>query len=133
MRLIVAAATVLAAVVVASAGASSASAQQDRPLDPKVIAWDKGPDQIDVRKYPEAMKKKYKVFADLCGRCHPLARAVNCDFALEEDWERYIKRMMRRGGRLISADDAQEIFDFVVYDSKTRKKTLYETKLAQRQ
>ncbi len=131
MRHILAAATMLAAAVVVSARAPHAEAPQDRQLDPKVVAWDKGPDKIEVGKYPEAMKQKYKVFADLCSRCHPLARAVNCDFALEDDWERYIKRMMRRGGRLISPDDAQEIFDFVVYDSKIRKKTLYEFKLAQ--
>jgi hypothetical protein len=107
-----------------------AVAQDDRPLDPKVIRWDKGVDKIDVSKYPPDMKDKYRVFSDLCARCHPLARAINCDFALEEDWERYIKKMMRRGGRLIRPDDAEQIFEFLVYDSKTRKKALYETKLA---
>ncbi len=130
MRYPLAAAIALAATVVVSERVPQADVPQERPLDAQVVAWDKGPDTIDVAKYPEAMKKKYKVFADLCARCHPLARAINCDFALEDDWERYIKRMMRRGGRLISPDDAQEIFDFVVYDSKMRKKALYEMKLA---
>jgi cytochrome c5 len=112
-------------------GRTAARAQDNRPLDPKVIAWDKGPDKIDVSKYPAEMKQRYKVFSDLCSRCHTLARAVNCDFALEDEWERYIKKMMRRGGHMISPGEAEQIFDFVVYDSKVRKKTLYETKLAQ--
>lgn len=106
-----------------------ASAQQDRPLDPIVIQWDRGPDAIDVSRYPAEMKRKYKVFEELCARCHTLARAVNCNFVLEDDWERYIKRMMRRGRGLITAEVAQEAFDFAVYDSKVRKKALYERRL----
>ncbi len=108
-------------------------AQQNaqRPLDPVVLTWDNGPNTIDVSKYPAEMKKRYKTFTDLCSRCHPLARAINCDFALESDWERYIKKMMRRAGtRIISPDDALVIFEFAVFDSKVRKKELYDRKLA---
>jgi hypothetical protein len=105
--------------------------KQDRPLDPIVLTWDAGPDKIDVAKYPAEMKKRYKIFSDICSRCHPLARAINCDFVLEDDWERYIKRMMRRAGtKLISPDDAEAIFEFVTFDSKLRKKELYDRKLA---
>ena len=104
----------------------------DRPLDKKVVSWDAGPDKIDVSKYTPEMKRKYKVFADRCGtKCHTLARAINCDFVLEDDWERYIKRMMRRAGRAnITPADAMEIFEFVMYDSKIRKRELYDYKLA---
>ena len=116
--------------VIAFAGALAhrVSAQGDQPLDPKVIRWDKGPDKIDVSKYPADIKRKYKVFTDICGKCHTLARAVNCDFAIEDDWERYIKRMMRRGRGLITSDVAQEAFEFAVFDSKIRKKDLYDQK-----
>ena len=107
-----------------------AQQKQDRPLDPIVLTWDAGADKIDVSKYPSEMKKDYKVFYELCSRCHPLARAINCDFATEVDWERYIKRMMRRAGKMISPDDAQAIFEFAVYDSKVRKKELYDRKMA---
>jgi hypothetical protein len=119
-----------AAALVFAGGRAMVRAQDDRPLDPKVIAWDKGPDKIDVSKYPAEMKQRYKIYADLCSRCHPLARAVNCDFVLEDEWERYIKRMMRRGGRMISPDDAEAIFTFATYDAKMRKRSLYETKMA---
>lgn len=118
----------LAATVIVPAWLIRASAQ-DRPLDPIVIQWDRGPEQIDVSKYPADIKRKYKVFEELCGKCHTLARAVNCNFVLEDDWERYIKRMMRRGRGLITADVAQQAFDFAVYDSKVRKKELYERRL----
>ncbi len=106
---------------------------QDMPLDPKVIKWDKGPDHIDVSRYPADMKEKYKIFENLCSKCHTLARPINCDFALEDDWERYIKKMMRRGKGVISPADAAQIYDFLVYDSKTRKKALYDQKMAARQ
>lgn len=130
-RLMIAAAAVhfgvLAAVLAWPASA------QERPLDPVVIAWDKGPDTIDVAKYPAEMKKKFKSFEALCGRCHTLARAINCDFVLEDEWERYIKRMMRRGRGLITPEQGLEVFEFAVYDSKLRKRDLYEKKLAANQ
>ena len=107
------------------------TAQEDRPLDPQVIAWDKGVDKIDVSAYPADVKKNYKVFSDLCARCHTLARAVNCDFVLEDDWERYIKKMMRRGRSLIKPEDAEKAFEFAIFDSKIRKKDLYDRKLKQ--
>src|SRR5512142_937871 len=129
MKQAILAAAVIALVMV-PAGLLLEAQRQDRPLDPLVLAWDSGPDKIDVSKYPSDMKKRYKTFQDLCSRCHPLARAVNCDFVLEDDWERYIKRMMRRGGKLISPEEAQDIFDFALYDSKTRKRDLYDRKLA---
>lgn len=126
------AATILLAAVLTPAGLlMHAQQQQQRPLDPIVLTWDKGPDTIDVAKYPADMKKKYGVFSDLCSRCHTLARPINSDFALESDWERYIKKMMRRAGtRIISPDDALVIYEFLVYDSKIRKKELYDRKLA---
>jgi hypothetical protein len=115
--------------VVVGARQLAAEPQDPPALDPLIVAWDKGPDKIDVSKYPSDIKQKYKVFSDLCARCHTLARAINCDFAVEDDWERYIKRMMRRGKGLIQPAQAQETFDFAVYDSKIRKKELYERKL----
>jgi hypothetical protein len=124
-------AALTAAVGLTTAAIGTALAQDNaRPLDPIVVSWDKGPDTIDVSKYPPEMKKRYKTFADLCARCHTLARAVNCDFALEDDWERYIKKMMRRGRGLITPQQGLEIFEFAVYDAKVRKKDLYERKLA---
>ena len=122
-------AIVLFASVLMSATLLRAGAQSDRPLEPLVVAWDRGPDQIDVSKYPADVKRKYKVFEEVCGRCHTLARAINCNFVLEDDWERYIKRMMRRGRGLVTPELAQQAFDFAVYDSKVRKKELYERRL----
>ena len=103
--------------------------QKDEPVDPRILAYDKGPAKIDVSKYPPEMKAKYKIFADKCSKCHTIARPINCEFVLEDEWERYIKRMMNKAGTLISADDGKQIYEFLVYDSKTRKKALYEKKL----
>lgn len=102
---------------------------QEEPVDPRILKYDKGPAKIDVSKYPAAMQEKYKVFTKKCSSCHTIARPINCDFALDDEWERYIKRMMRKAGpSLISADDGKQIFEFLSYDSKIRKKALFDKK-----
>lgn len=92
--------------------------------DPRILAYDRGPEKINVSKYPAEMKDAYKVFEKRCGACHTVARAINCEFALDEEWQHYIRQMMDRGGSLISADDAKSIYAFVTYDSRARKKDL---------
>lgn len=104
-------------------------ARAQEPVDARIAAYDKGPATIDVSKYPPEMRARYKPFAAKCSKCHTLARAINCDFALDEEWERYVRRMMRKPGSDISSAQGKEIFEFVAYDSKTRKKALYERKL----
>jgi hypothetical protein len=103
--------------------------QKDEPVDPRILAYDKGPAKIDVSKYPADMKADYKVFAEKCSKCHTIARAINCEFATEDEWERYVKRMMNKGGTMFTAKDGKQIFEFLVYDSKTRKKALYDKKM----
>lgn len=112
---------------VAALGTLAARAQEQ--LDPRIAAYDKGPATIDVSKYPPEIQAGYKVFANKCVKCHTIARAINCDFALDEEWERYVKRMMRKPGSEIGSAEGKQIFEFLAYDSKTRKKTLYEKKL----
>jgi hypothetical protein len=101
----------------------------DEPLDPRIAAYDKGPATIDVSKYPAEIQEDYKLFAKKCTHCHTLARPINCDFALPDEWSRYVKRMMRKPDSQITPEEAKKIYDFLVYDSKTRKKDLYEKKL----
>ena len=124
------AATLLAAMAIAGMVRAVVAQQKDEPVDPRILAYDKGPAKIDVSKYPADMKTKYKVFADKCAKCHSIARPINCEFALEDEWERYIKRMMNKAGpSVISAADGKAIYEFLVYDSKTRKKDLYDKKM----
>ena len=103
--------------------------QKEEPLEPRILAYDKGPAKIDVSKYPADMKANYKVFAEKCSKCHTIARAINCEFATEDEWERYVKRMMNKGGSMFTAKDGKQIFEFLVYDSKIRKKALYDKKM----
>jgi hypothetical protein len=102
--------------------------QKDEPVEPRILAYDKGPAKIDVSKYTPEMKANYKVFAEKCSKCHTIARAINCEFALDDEWERYVKRMMNKGGSMFTAKDGKQIFDFLTYDSKIRKKALYDKK-----
>ncbi len=68
-------------------GRAVAAQQKEEPIDPRILAYDKGPDRINVSKYPADMQAKYKVFAKKCSNCHTLARAINCEFALDDEWE----------------------------------------------
>ena len=104
-------------------------AQDDAPVDPRILAYDKGPATIDVSKYPPNIQAEYKLFAKKCVKCHTLARPINCELALDSEWEAYLKRMMRKAGTFISADEGKQIYEFLSYDTKIRKKALYEKKL----
>ena len=123
------AATLLASLAFAGFIRGVRAQGKDEPVDPRILAYDKGPAKIDVSKYPPDMKANYKVFADKCAKCHTIARPINCEFALEDEWERYIKRMMNKAGSIISPADGKQIFEFLVYDSKIRKKALYDKKM----
>lgn len=122
---------VILALAVAALAATVIVVAQDEPVDPRILVYDKGPDKINVSKYPAEMQKAYKSFATKCAKCHTLARAVNCDFALEDEWERYVKRMMRKAGTFITPDEGKQIYEFAVYDSKIRKKAMYDRKVAE--
>ena len=123
------AATILTTLALAGFIQAVRAQQKDEPVDPRILAYDKGPTKIDVSKYPPEMKAKYKVFADKCSKCHTIARPINCEFALEDEWERYIKRMMNKAGSIISPADGKQIYEFLVYDSQNRKKALYDKKM----
>jgi hypothetical protein len=104
-------------------------AQDDPPVDPRILAYDKGPSTIDVSKYPANIQADYKVFSAKCKKCHSLARPINCELALDSEWESYLKRMMRKAGDFITPDDGRRIYEFVTYDTKIRKKALYDKKV----
>ncbi len=121
---------VAAALLVVVVGAA---AQEEEEMDPETKArvdkFDKGPTKIDVSKYPPDIKALYKLYTEKCSKCHTIARGINCDFVLDDEWERYIKRMMRRAGSFISPDEGKKLYTFVTYDSKVRKKALYDQKM----
>jgi len=106
----------------------------DEPLDAatkaRVERFEKGPTTVDVSKYPDGIKENYEVFSTKCSQCHKLSRPINSDYAVPEEWSRYIKRMMRKPGSGISTGDGKKIFDFLTYDSSVRKKKMLDEKLA---
>jgi hypothetical protein len=127
--LLVSAAAVWACATLADLRGQAQAPAKEAPLDPRIAAYDKGPSKIDVSKYPKDQQDRYKIFSVKCIKCHTLARPINSEFVLEDEWERYIKRMMNKAGTFISADDGKKIYEFLVYDSKIRKKDLYDKKL----
>jgi cytochrome c5 len=84
------------------------------------LPQDKGPDKVDVSKYPADQQKNYKVFTDKCSKCHTIARPINTTMTRAE-WERYVKRMMHKPNSGISDSQGKSIFDFLAYDQENRK------------
>jgi hypothetical protein len=123
----------LTATAFALSGAGAARAD-DTPLDPETKArierFEKGPQTIDVSKYPDGIKENYEVFASKCTQCHKLSRPINSDYATPDEWSRYIKRMMHKPGSGISNTEGKKIYEFLVYDSSIRKKAALDEKLA---
>ncbi len=115
-------------------GASGAARAADENLDAatkaRIERFEKGPASVDVSKYPEGIKEDYEVFSEKCSQCHKLSRPINSDYALPDEWSRYIKRMMHKPGSGISAGEGKKIYDFLVYDSSVRKKSMLDEKLA---
>ena len=117
-----------------AAAAALIARAADEPLDAETKArverFEKGPATVDVSKYPDGIKENYEVFSTKCSQCHKLSRPINSDYAIPEEWSRYIKRMMRKPGSGISTGDGRKIFDFLAYDSSVRKKKMLDEKLA---
>jgi hypothetical protein len=113
----------------ASATAVAAEEQLDAATKARVERFEKGPATVDVSKYPNGIKENYEVFSQKCTQCHKLSRPINSDYALPEEWSRYIKRMMHKPGSGISAGEGKKIYEFLVYDSSIRKKAMVDEKL----
>ena len=118
------------ALVLTAAGVARAEDQLDAETKARVERFEKGPATIDVSKYPDGIKEDYEVFSTKCTQCHKLSRPINSDYATPDEWSRYIKRMMHKPGSGISNADGKKIYEFLVYDSSIRKKTMLDEKLA---
>jgi len=107
-----------------------AADELDAETKARVERFEKGPATIDISKYPEGIKSNYEVFSQKCTQCHKLSRPINSDYALPDEWSRYVKRMMHKPGSGINSAEGKEIYEFLVYDSSIRKKAMVDEKLA---
>jgi hypothetical protein len=101
--------------------ASPSALELEIEMAKKPMAWDLGPETVDVSSYPPSIQEAYKVFSEKCGKCHGLARPLNAPFATAEEWNTYVNKMMRKPGSGITPKEGKLIFDFLVHDSKVRK------------
>jgi hypothetical protein len=112
-------------------GAGFALAQAlDAATQARIERFEKGPATINVSKYPAGIQENYAVFSQKCAQCHKLSRPINSDYALPDEWSRYIHRMMNKPGSGIGGSDGKKIYDFLVYDSSIRKKTMLDQKMS---
>lgn len=84
------------------------------------LPQDKGPDKLDVSKYPAPAQAGYKLLASKCAKCHTPARPLNTMMRRDE-WERYVKRMMHKPNSGITDSQGKQIFEFLIYDQTERK------------
>ena len=119
-------------VVVLGAGVALQAAEDvDAGLKERLAKAEAGPATIDVSAYPAALQQTYDVFVKKCSQCHRISRAINSDYALPDEWERYIKRMMHKPGSGIDKSEGKQIYEFLVYDSNVRKKDALQKKLGE--
>lgn len=118
---------VLASAVLAASGAHAAPSSprfSDKQLEAR-FSYDLGADSVDVSDYPKAQQENYKVFIEVCSRCHTLARPINSPLATRADWRRFIARMHVRArvqtDKLFTPEQAKTVVDFLAYDSNVRK------------
>ena len=111
-------------------GLARAEDQLDAETKARIEKYEQGPATIDVSKYPQGIQDNYETFSQKCAQCHKLSRPVNCDYALPDEWSRYVKRMMRKPGSGIDSAAGKKIYEFLTYDSSVRKKAMLDDKLA---
>src|SRR5271165_1624504 len=103
--------------VTLAAAAATTSRAADEPLDAatkeRIERFEKGAATVDISKYPDGIKENYQVFSEKCSQCHKLSRPINSDYALPEEWSRYVKRMMHKPGSGIGASEGKKIYDFL--------------------
>lgn len=121
---------VMAIMILLTIGPSTVKADEDEANAEakRLEALDAGVDTIDVSKYPKEMQEKYEVVKAKCTTCHALARIINSEMALSDEWKRYIKRMRRKPQSGIKKKDAKMIWEFLTYDSQQRKAELIKKK-----
>src|SRR5438132_1067154 len=102
----------LGVVAFALIGMGVALAQSlDAATQARINRFEKGPATINVSKYPAAIQENYAVFTQKCSQCHKLSRPINSDYALPDEWSRYIHRMMNKPGSGIGAGDGKKIYE----------------------
>ncbi len=118
------------ALAVFGAGVARADDPLDAATQERINRFEKGPATVDVSKYPQGIQDNYQVFSQKCSQCHKLSRPINSDYALPDEWSRYVKRMMHKPGSGIDSTSGKQIYEFLVYDSSVRKKAMVDDKLA---
>jgi cytochrome c5 len=121
---------IAASLVLVGTSLLRAADQLDPETKARVERFEKGAATINVSKYPAGIQENYEVFSQKCTQCHKLSRPINSDYALPEEWSRYVKRMMNKPGSGIGSSEGKKIYDFLVYDSSVRKKAMVDAKLA---
>ncbi len=107
----------------------AAGEELDDATKARIAKAEAGAQTVDVSHYPKEIQENYQIFSEKCTQCHKLSRPINSDYALPSEWERYVKRMMHKPGSGIDSDSGKKIYEFLVYDSSIRKKSLVDAKL----
>lgn len=116
------------AVPASPSGAAPASVQvQEAPPERRKAALfysDLGPESVDVTAYPIERQRDYAIYAQVCSRCHTLARSINAPYVNRAWWEFYVMGMRTRAkfhGEPLTKNQVRATIDFLEHDSNERK------------
>lgn len=104
----------------AAAGMTEKEKAQANPY-PNDLGPEAIPDSV-LAGYDKAVRPGYDLMTKRCAQCHTAARPINSRFDDAETWNRYVKRMMNKPGCVMTKAEAKLIWQFLVEDSKQRKK-----------
>jgi len=74
-----------------------------------------------IKTYPENIQAGYKTTLGKCAKCHTPTRVFNTIMYSQDDWKRYVKRMMNKPNSNISNEEGKQIYLFLKYDQENRK------------
>lgn len=115
--------------LLAAACAEPRAPARSEPLAPfasqlPVYPSDLGPDSLDVRPYPAARRKDYRLYARACSQCHGLSRSLNAPPVGRAFWEFYLLGLRARRhleDEPLSPAEQEAVLDFLEHDELARK------------
>lgn len=80
-------------------------------------------------KYPGKMQAYSELYKNKCSACHELSKSKRASNIMPSDWDKVVKRMAQLPDSHISPSEEQQIVEFLIYDSATRRKSKLEAGL----
>jgi hypothetical protein len=72
--------------------------------------------------YPDALEQGCHLFSAKCSTCHAIKLSLQSEYILPSYWKKIVQEMAEKPHSNIQAEEIPTIYEFLVYDSATRRK-----------